>query len=151
MIDAAKFEKARKMSLALVWFLPIGILLALSSLLEGSRAWAMLICTTAWIGIAWGLGATTGWTEAVLGIRSEHAPARSAFYGLFMAVFTFWGPHIAGFITIMGIGGALPEAHQPSGGLHQGNMYQSFSMYFCCVGSVWWGVYKATRERTDGT
>lgn len=146
MNDKARFEKARKMSSTLVWFLPIGIFLALTSLLEGSRAWAMMICTTAWVGVAWGLGATTTWTNHLLG-QATGSPA-PAWKAHLMSVLTFWGPQILGIIMMAGVGNALSEAHQPSGGFNPGNMYQTFAMYFCCVGSVWSGVYRATRQAT---
>ena len=145
-MEKSRFEKAKKSSSIALVFLPIGIVLMIASALEQSYVWTAMICVTGWCGIAMGLGATTGWTQYLLGYSPypNPAPPLGNWKVQLIGIFTYWGPNIAVVLLLLMINGALPKDLRPEGIWGKASLVQVSAMYFCYTGSLWLGVYRAT-------
>lgn len=145
-INEAAYRNARGGAALMVWLLPIGVLLAVSSLTLGSTMWAGYVLLTAWLGAASGFGASKGWAEYKLGVTSElHSNLPPPLIPAWVwGIFNFWLPS---FVVVI-VGGMLGQTLQAADQIDDyssGMMFQSMSYYFCAAGACWSGLWRATR------
>lgn len=152
-LESTAFRKAYGISKILVWFIPIGFLLMLVSLLEGSVTWAAYICLTGWWGTVMGLNGSSSLMRQFLDPESAEAKAswiEKQAWGLF----TFWLPTLSAVVLGGLIFNYLQEEHRPRGVIGQPFiLFESLTMYFLGAGFAWTGIFGLGRRRStaDGS